>query len=208
MFRVQPGSIRVVSPHGDNWIRTYRNVIQWAYGANPGPTVKIELMNESGNAVVTTIATGVPIGSGGVGSYVWNIGGQTAQIPDGTNYRILITSEAHPGISGWSANVFSLVDGTLRITAPNGGENWERGSTQTVSWLYGGSVTGNLSLYLLLNHFVVATIAASTPHGAGGSGSFAWTLPQSLTPGSEYLIRIVGPSGVSVDASDRDFSIN
>jgi hypothetical protein len=206
MFRVQPGSIRVVAPHGgENWIRTSRNVIQWAYGDNPGPTVKIELMNESGKAVLTTIATGVPIGSGGVGSFT--LGNQLAQIPDGNNYRILITSEANPGTSNWSPNVFTLVDGTVRITAPNGGEDWARGTTQTISWAYGGTINGNVSLYLLLNHVVVATIASSTPHGTGGVGSFAWTLPESLTPGTEYLVRIVGPAGVSVDASDKNFTI-
>ena len=67
-----PASITVTSPNGgESWKRGTSHAITWSYMGSPGSTVKIMLLK--GGVEVGTIASSVPIGSGGKGSYTWPI---------------------------------------------------------------------------------------------------------------------------------------
>ena len=85
--------ITVVSPNGgETWKVATSELIKWSYSGNPGAYVDIELIR--GTYPVLKIASNVPIGSNGVGSYSWNI---PADKPTDSNYmvRILRHISAH-----------------------------------------------------------------------------------------------------------------
>ncbi|PKL78386.1 MAG: hypothetical protein CVV25_11755 [Ignavibacteriae bacterium HGW-Ignavibacteriae-4] len=74
----------------------------------------------------------------------------------------------------------------VTVTAPNGGENWCAGTTQTITWKSDG--VENVKLEYSTNggsnwNVISASTQAST-------GSFSWTIPQGITPGTTNQIRI------------------
>ncbi len=113
------------------------------------------------------------------------------------------------------ASLLAAVSGTatttapLKVTAPNGGETWAKGSTQTIKWT-GGASTWKLEV-LLKNASTtntVVTIATSTAN----TGSISWKVPTTIKSRT-YNIRIrctncpTGTKGVT-DLSDKPFTIS
>jgi hypothetical protein len=93
---------------------------------------------------------------------------------------------------------------TVRVISPNGGESWTRGSTRTISWTTTNSQRVDVALYK--GTTFVQWITWSAPSSAG---SYNWTLPGSLTPGSDYKITILDYNQRQIsDSSDGSFSIN
>jgi murein DD-endopeptidase MepM/ murein hydrolase activator NlpD len=91
---------------------------------------------------------------------------------------------------------------TLTVNSPNGGEQWERGLSQSVTWTdnFGGEV--NIALYH--NGAYAAAIAYNTP----ADGEYLWEPDPALAPGPGYAIRISSATNPSVmDASDAPFTI-
>ncbi|HOZ00236.1 MAG TPA: Ser-Thr-rich GPI-anchored membrane family protein [Candidatus Syntrophosphaera sp.] len=144
-------------------------------------------------------------------SYAWTI---PATVNPGTNYRVRI-SMMQSGM--WAQDVsdapFTIVGGTppppagtLTLTAPNGGEEWAVGSTQNITWT-SENVTGNVNLQLMGQHgAMIAEDVLVT------DGTYAWTIPNNVQPGTHYRVRIftqMDPNGgVNVsDVSDAEFTI-
>ncbi len=102
--------------------------------------------------------------------------------------------------------VFSIVAPTtssLTITSPNGGEEWEVGSTHDITWTSTGTV-GNVRIRYSTDggsNWIIVT--NSTPN----DGSFSWTVPN--TPSTNCLITIneINQSGLPYDISNSTFSI-
>ena len=91
----------------------------------------------------------------------------------------------------------------LTITAPNGGESFTPGTTQTISWT-GSGIIGNVRIEFNANYPTGSweTLFANTPN----DGSEVWTVPSYGT--SNARIRITSISFPSVaDNSDESFSI-
>jgi YD repeat-containing protein len=197
-FAMAPGTIRVDSPRGgERWVAGTTHEIGWSYTGNPGASVRIDLLK--GDVVHSNVASGVPIGTNGRGSYLWTIaGGQT----DGSDYRIRVTSTANAAVSNASTNAFTIVPIGISISSPSGWETVERGKNFTISWTYNGRVGSSVKIELLRGNVVDRQISARTSMGTGGRGSFAWSVPADQKPGSEYRIRVTsnataGYSGTS-----------
>ena len=102
----------------------------------------------------------------------------------------------------WGAN-------TLALTSPNGGETWQVGKPQTIGWNYDGNPGTSVKIELLKNGSVIRTIAKSAKVGTNGSGSYTWTPPWKLKPGSDYKIRVTSISNSQInDTSDASFNLN
>ena len=95
--------------------------------------------------------------------------------------------------------------GTVHITYPNGGENWESG-TQNVSW----TVSGNIDDYVDLqyttdngNNWNVLQNAV-----AKSSSPYSWSIPNGINS-SHCRVKVVGyfNGNNTVDESDETFSI-
>jgi subtilisin family serine protease/Leucine-rich repeat (LRR) protein len=91
---------------------------------------------------------------------------------------------------------------SLTLTSPNGGETWESGSTQSVTWSSTGLInTVTLSYSTAGTDGTFVTIASAIPN----TGSYTWTVPGADT--LHARIRVKHDGGTSEDLSDADFTI-
>ncbi len=104
----QPG-IQVISPNGgETWMPGSAQMIRWNYSGDPGPAVKVILLQ--GGVAKATLAPEAPIGSKGSGSYSWTIPSSLAPGPD---YRIRVQSSAQNTWADKSDRDFSISSGTV-----------------------------------------------------------------------------------------------
>ena len=97
-------SITVTSPNGgETWKRGTSHIVTWNYSGSPGSYVKIVLIK--GVNEIGTIASSVPIGSGGKGSYTWST---SLSATTGSNYKVSIQSISHPTIKDMSNGYFTI----------------------------------------------------------------------------------------------------
>jgi endonuclease/exonuclease/phosphatase family metal-dependent hydrolase len=93
------------------------------------------------------------------------------------------------------------VAATVTVTAPNGGESWTAGASQTITWTATG--VDNLKVEVTLDGTTWQTIAASTPAAAGG---LSWTVPATATQAARVRLSAL-PDGSPSDVSDAPFNI-
>ena len=208
-------SITITSPSGgETWTRGTTKTITWGYTGSPGSTVEIDLVK--GGTTVGTIANGVPIGSGGKGSYSWPI---SSTVTTGSDYRVSVQSTSQTAIKDISSNYFTLTSGStisttttpsITVTSPAGGETWTRGTTKTITWSYTGSPGSTVDIDLLKGGLKVGTIADSVPIGSGGQGSYSWpiTSTATATTGDDYKVSVQSTSQPAIkDTSTGYFTI-
>ena len=91
---------------------------------------------------------------------------------------------------------------SLKVAAPNGGENWAVGSSQMITWSSQGSVANVRLEFSANNGASWTTISSSTSN----DGSFTWTVPDAVS--SNCLVRVSDAAdGNPVDVSDAVFAI-
>lgn len=91
---------------------------------------------------------------------------------------------------------------SITITAPNGGENLQVGTTQNITW-NSTNITGTVQIQLYLNGTLQSVIASTS-----NTGSYSWTIPSNSTLATTYKIGISAMSGAVSDLSDNNFSIS
>ncbi len=95
------------------------------------------------------------------------------------------------------------------VIAPDGGENWTAGTTQTIKWSYIDDPGPEVKIELLKSGAVDSIITPATPIGTGGSGSYNWSIPASLVPGSDYRVKVTSTSNSACTAtSENNFIIS
>jgi hypothetical protein len=108
------------------------------------------------------------------------------------------TSGAYQGSKGGGYDAFVTKissPGSVTVTAPNGGENWCAGSTQSITWI--SSRITNVAVELSSDGGTNwSTIASSVTASAS---SYSWSIPASQADGSNYRVRVsdAGNSTVS-----------
>ena len=94
--------------------------------AHPSEDVSIELYKSG--SVVETLSSD----ESSDGSYSWTI---SSTLEAGTAYRARISSISDGSVYDESDGDFSLtVPPSIMVTSPNGGEDWELGSTHDITW--------------------------------------------------------------------------
>jgi hypothetical protein len=97
-------TITVTSPNGgESWKRGTTHTVSWSYMGDPGATVKIVLIKAG--AEVGTIASGVSIGTSGLGSYTWPIASSGMT---GSDFKVKVVSISQPTVIGTSNNNFII----------------------------------------------------------------------------------------------------
>ena len=198
-------SITVTAPNGGgNWEQGSTQTIRWSYTGSCGSYVKIELLK--GTTVSRVISSSASVGCGGSGSKSWTVPYNQVL---GADYKIRVTSTSNPSLFDTSNANFAIIAGPpLIVVSPNGGENWQRGSTHTIKWGYSGNPGSYVKIELLKGTTVSRVISSSASVGPGGSGSKSWTVPSTQTVGTNYKIRISSISNPSlVDTSNANFAI-
>jgi len=205
-FTISGPTITVTVPDGGEPFYLGSSLpMNWTYQGDPGPKVDIAVMK--GDAVLKTIP-GIPIGTGGSGSYSVLI---PAITPLGSDYTIKVTSISNPACNDTSNGPFTIgvdTSSSITVVAPNGTENWVQGSFQAFKWAYTGSPGAAVNIEVL-NGAAVMAVIPGIPIGTGGSGEFPLKIPFSTPVGTNYTIRITSTSiPAYTDTSDGPFAIS
>ena len=166
-----------------------------------------------------TLAT-VAVGQGSVGRSP-----DLAGYPDGASVQLTATPGAGWVFSGWSGDASgstnpltlalhantsvtaTFVDATapsVTVTAPNGGEIWDLGTTPIVTWTAGDNV-GVDSVMIEVSLDGIDGPWSVVASGWPNTGSYDWTLP--LFPSSRALIRVTAWDAALASASDASDSL-
>lgn len=125
-------------------------------------------------------------------SDLWARGlGLTAQINrDNNNYQY-----------GFSIRCVKNVDAEIAISSPNGGETWEVGSQQTITWSSSGT-SGTVDIEYSTDN---GATWLSQESNVTDNGSYPWTVPDA--PSTTCLVKVSDLDGSPVDQSDAVFAI-
>ncbi|MCK4579137.1 MAG: hypothetical protein KAU50_10130 [Candidatus Marinimicrobia bacterium] len=205
-FRINPydsePALGIAAPNRDAvWVlgQVDGAPIDWVY-ANVTGTIRIDLYD--GRAFYATIADSIDIT---LSSYLWTV---PDSLPTGTRYNIKLTSNELPELEDFSDN-FGIQDlasvAVLEVTNPVSGDFWLLGSTQPalIQW-YSEYLRGTVQIDLYDNRTLVLTIADSA---AIDSGSYSWTVPESMPVGKQYNIRMTSHELPSIEGQSDNFSI-
>jgi len=185
-------AITVTSPHGgENWVVGSTQNITWSSVGFTG-NVNISISRNSGTTW-STIISNMPDD----GSQVWKVTGTAT-----TQAKIKVASVSTPIVFDISDANISIIPPTLTVTSPNGGENWEAGSSQALTWSSVG-ITGNLNILISRNGGTSwTTIFTNTPN----DGTQIWTVTGTAT--TQGRIKVVSVTSPTVfDISTANFNI-
>lgn len=119
-----------------------------------------------------------------------------------------VVTESSESDNQYTKTITVTAPRTLTITAPNGGESWRAGTTQTIRWKYTGKTYPTVKVQLLKQGRVVKTLTSSVSLGIGGIGSYSWRIPLTQTTGADYQIAVISNSFSTLkDVSNRYFTI-
>jgi uncharacterized repeat protein (TIGR02543 family) len=186
-------SLTIISPNGgESWRVGTAHTITWVKTGNV-PNVKIEYTINGGSSwlVITTTTPNT-------GSYPWTVPGS----PSGQCKVRVSDIDGNP--TDMSNAVFSIEPlPTITLTSPNGGETWEAGTVQDITWTWDGT-GGDVKIEYSIEGGTGWSVVTSS---ADNSGIYSWTVPD--TPSGNCLVRIgrddteEGPT----DISDGVFTI-
>jgi photosystem II stability/assembly factor-like uncharacterized protein len=178
----------------------------WSAIASTGSTWGVDVAKDDPNVVLYGVY-------GGATSYLSRDAGTTFQATplSGSNSGILCydrsTFLAHQASGGvWKYNITYVVptnnSAAISLSAPNGGENWQYGTTRNIQWT--STNISNIRIeYRTSPSSAWQTVVASTP---ASTGSYAWAIPNA--PSTQARVRITDlGTGTIADSSDANFSI-
>jgi hypothetical protein len=120
--------------------------------------------------------------------------------PDATYYwRVSTINDA--GASEWSEDVFETVPPTVQVTAPNGGEQWQRGIEYFIQW--DDNLAEDVVIELYKGESLLQTIGT-----VPSTGAYKWEVDLELETGEDYSIKVRSSVDETlVDVSDVPFVI-
>jgi len=200
------GFINVTTPNGgENWQIGSTQNITWNSSGVTGNII-IKLMK--GGTMLGSIAYNIP----NTGSYSWTINSISGNsIAPGSDYKILVRSfddHSNEDQSNSNFTIGSTSSGSsITVITPNGGENWQIGTTHNITWNSSG-VTGNIIIKLMKSGSMLGSIA----YNIANTGSYSWTINDiagnPIAPGNDYKILVRSFDDHSIeDQSDAVFSI-
>ncbi len=188
-------SITLYSPNGgESYYGGSNEVITWTSVGAVG-NVKIEYSTSGTDGTYITFAASLP----DTGSTNWDV-------PNVDSDQCIVRISSVSGNASDSSDaVFTIQPApTLTVTAPNGGEVWEVGSAQTITWS-SENFQGNITIKLYKNSTYVGDISPGLISGAGGS--YGWDVPGDLAEAADYKVRILSESGTVEDYSNSTFTV-
>jgi len=185
-------TIVVTSPNGgEEWIVGEQQDITW--NSQDVANVRIGYTTDYGSTW-TNIISSTPSD----GSYSWTVPNTPS-----TLCIVGISDASDSSIYDISDNVFTISGApTVTVTSPNGGENWQIGTIEEITWE--SSNVANVKIDYTTNNGTNWTyILVSTP----SDGSHSWTVPN--TPSTSCKVRISDASNASInDISNNVFTIS
>ncbi len=190
-------TITVLSPNGgENWGIGSAATIRWS-STGTIANVKIEYSTNAGVSYSEITSS-----TSNTGSYSWTVpnsptASARVRVSDVSN------SSTIKDISNANFTIVNLTPVTITVGSPNGGENWEVGSTKMITWTSTGSL-GNVKIEYSINSGVTySMITTSTPN----TGSYGWVVPNNLTASARIRISDATNITTASDVSNANFSI-
>jgi hypothetical protein len=187
-------TVSVITPNGGEVLyacQTYN--ITWSQTGSPSNYWNIDY-SSNGGTTWTSVASNLLITTGTFNWTIPNLQSNTVimRLTDATNSAVTDQSN-----SNFTINI------PVTVTAPNGGESWTAGTSQTITWnAVGTSGTFNIS-YSVNGGSSYSTIVSSY---STGTGTYAWTVPNN--PSTFCLVRVQDAStGCMIDISNGNFTI-
>lgn len=187
-------SITVTSPNGgETWYVGDPVTVTWT-SENLSENVRIQLNRsyptEAWETVISSTAND--------GHYVWTLTGSAS-----STVRVRVSGATTTGVNDISNANFTILQRTITVTSPNGGEVWTVNTPESITWT-SQNLTGNVKIEVNRDYSGGAweTIASNTSN----SGSYPWYVTGSAT--TDARIRITGVTYTAVsDISDGNFTI-
>ena len=181
---------------GESWNRNSKRNITWSTSASLG-NLTLTLWQNGG--LIGTIAENV---NPAAGLYRWSTGAYTGGVaPLGAGYTIKIEDNGS-ALSDESNGTFSIVK--VKVNTPNGGESWQIGSTQNITWLT-KIISNNLRIVLFRNGVKVGNIVHTIDPALG---TYSWTVGSyvggTATAGTGYQVQV---REIGTDAGDRSDTV-
>ncbi len=189
------GTFTVVQPNGgEDWQIGSAQQIQWT-SVNISGKVRIELTRNAGASYTTLVDSTV-----NSGTFPFTVSG-----PATTQARVRVSSYVDPVLIDSSNALFSISAvpvPTITVVSPNGGENWQTGTMQSILWS-SANVTGKVMIELSRNGGTnYSVITDSTDN----TGTFTWVVTGPATTTARVRITSIVTS-TTVDVSDNNFTI-
>jgi len=115
--------------------------------------------------------------------------------------KVRVSDVNDPGTNDASDAVFKIKGGFV-LTAPNGGEVWAVGTSQSIAWTNTGSVP-SVKLEYSTDNFATATVIVGS---AANTGSFSWVVPDAISTTAKIRVSDAADASAN-DASDNNFKI-
>ncbi|MBM2816537.1 MAG: Choice-of-anchor protein [Ignavibacteria bacterium] len=93
---------------------------------------------------------------------------------------------------------------TITLTSPSGGENWCKGSQHNITWTAQNVTNVNIDLSSDGGSSFPTSLATSLP---AASGSWQWTISNSLSFGNQYQVRVSDASNGSLNSKSNNFTL-
>ena len=193
-FSIVTPSITVLQPDGgETWVVGSVRTVQWNSQALAG-RVMVEVTRNGGTSWEVIIPD-----TENDGFSDWTVTG-----PASTNCRVRVSSLLTPAITDQSTGPFSIIQQSLRVLAPNGGQEWLTGSRQTISWVSAGIDPADQVVIDLSRDAGTSWVRLMLTQN---SGAAAWDVTGPPTGTARIRVSLLSAPQVT-DASDRDFSIS
>ena len=193
LFTISDGlSITVTSPTtGNDWKKGTNQTITWS--DNIPDNVIIDLYKGTSQLLTLSSSTS------STGTYPWIV---PLTLTAASDYKIKITSTVDNNVYDYS-NLFTISDGlSITVTSPTTGTDWKKGTNQTISW--SDNISDNVIIELFKGTSQLLTINTSAP----STGTYAWTLPMTITPANDYKIKITSTADNNLNAYSYYFTIS
>ena len=123
-------------------------------------------------------------------------------VAPGTTYFWRVSTSNYGGTGEWATRSFTAAAPMIQVTAPNGGEAWQRGLTYFIRW------DTNLTENVVIELYKGATLAKTITTKAPNIGAYEWEADLALNPGDAYTIKIKSSiNGTVADSSDAPFAL-
>jgi hypothetical protein len=120
----------------------------------------------------------------------------------GTSYYWRVNVSNSGGTSDWSTASFAAAPPVVQVTSPKGGEAWQRGLPQFITW------SNNFAENVAIDLYRTGTRIARLNANAANIGAYSWSISVTNVPSSDYTIRISSATNATVfGASALPFSI-
>jgi hypothetical protein len=186
-------SLQLVAPTGgEEWPIGQTQPISWtSTNLDPQSSIQIELSRDDGGSWETLFAS-----TPNDGSEDWPVAG-----PETEQARVRVSSLAEPSLVATSAAVFSILQPSITLTAPNGGELVDAGAALSVRWQQ-RAAPGDVAIELSRDDGGTwESLFAATP----GDGQEEWVATGPATTAARIRVRTL--AGALADESDATFRI-